>query len=563
MWIRLLGRPVIQSDDGTAQSTRGHQAWGVLARLLTDSRPISRRQLATELFSEADDPLGALRWCLAELRRGLGASTLVGDPLELGLPDTCRVDIREVEAEDFDPLSAGEFLEGIEPNASSGFATWLMIERERYRARLRDAARRRAISRLSAGDYAQAIDLANACIRFDPFDETGHILLIKGLTAAGMHAAAEAHVEATEAEFRAELGEAPSAALRSAARRTVASPPLGVSSTAIIESQIAAGKAALDAGAIEAGLDCFRRAAAAAEAANDNHLQASALLELGTALVHTTRGFDDEGAVVLRQSCEAALKSGSNLIAASALRELGYVDALAGRRPSASATLMEATALAGDDSDALAGIHAIIGFNLVDWGKPDVGLDHFGQAIGYARAIGNPRKEAWALGIGAWAHVQSGDRTVASDWLERCEVLCTAIHWHSFMPWVRAMVIESQLGKRNVALAKAEAERVFASSCQMGDPCWEAASARALALCAEAEGSDRAARDWMREAERRGNRVTDGWVGLNVANLSERARLSRKYGSTEEADRLTRQLVQVAARTHADLHLRQAIEWLK
>ncbi|HMS95908.1 MAG TPA: BTAD domain-containing putative transcriptional regulator [Tabrizicola sp.] len=243
MRIRLLGRPVIQSDDGAAQTTRGHQAWAVLARLLTEQRPLSRRQLATELFAEADDPLGALRWCLAELRRGLGPNTLTGDPVAIDLPETCRIDIWEIEADDFDPLAAGEFLESIEPSASSDFATWLMIERERFRARLRDAARRRAISRLSSGDPVAAIDLAKACIRFDPFDESGHILLVKALTGAGMHGAAEAHVAATEAEFRAELGEAPSDALRSAARRSIAAPPLGVSAGAVIESQIAAGRA--------------------------------------------------------------------------------------------------------------------------------------------------------------------------------------------------------------------------------------------------------------------------------------------------------------------------------
>ncbi len=259
MRIRLLGRPVIQSDDGAAQTTRGHQAWAVLARLLTEQRPLSRRQLATELFAEADDPLGALRWCLAELRRGLGPNTLTGDPVAIDLPETCRIDIWEIEADDFDPLAAGEFLESIEPSASSDFATWLMIERERFRARLRDAARRRAISRLSSGDPVAAIDLAKACIRFDPFDESGHILLVKALTGAGMHGAAEAHVAATEAEFRAELGEAPSDALRSAARRSIAAPPLGVSAGAVIESQIAAGAGAPGAGGVAGGPACFPR----------------------------------------------------------------------------------------------------------------------------------------------------------------------------------------------------------------------------------------------------------------------------------------------------------------
>jgi len=404
---------------------------------------------------------------------------------------------------------------------------------------------------LSAGDHFAAIELANTCIRLDPFEEAGHILLVKSLAMAGRHTAAEAHVEATEATFRAELGEAPSDALRSAARRTIASPPLGVSAAAVVESQLAAGKAALDAGATEAGLDCFRRAAAAAETAGDRYLEAAALLELGTALVHSTRGFDDEGSVILRQSFEAAKAAGSAKVAASALRELGYVDALAGRRPSAQATLDEALVCAGDAPDALAGIYSVIGFNLTDWGKLDGGVEYFVRAIDNARRAGNQRKEAWALGIGAWGHIQSGALDDASKWLRQCEDLCTS-----------AMTVEVHLKGRSPAASKADAERVFAASCQMGDPCWEAAGARVLALCAEAEGSEQAARDWMTEAERRGNRVTDGWAGLNVSILAERARLCRRYGTDEEAGELTRRLIESAARTHGDLHLRKAMEWV-
>lgn len=541
---------------------RGHQAWAVLARLLTDDRPVSRRRLAGELFGEAEDPLGALRWCLAQLRRQLGPGTLVGDPIEHRLPEGTRLDIREMEDDDFDPVAAGEFLEGIEPNASAAFNTWLLIERERFRARMRDAARRKAIARLSEGDHASAIDLANVCIRFDPFDEPGHVLLVKALAMAGRHDAAEAHVEATEASFRAELGEAPSDALRSAARRTISAPPLGISTGTVVESQIAAGKAALTAGAIDAGLDCFRHAAAAGQKAGDRRLEAAALLELGTALVHTTRGYDDEGAVILRQSFEAARAAGDASIASGALRELGYVDALAGRRPSAKATLDEAADHACGDPDALAGIYSVMGFNLVDWGKPEAGLAYYEQAIEKARSGGNRRKEAWALGVGAWGHVQAGDRDGAMDWLTRGLALCQSLQWISLMPLLQAMMIEVQIPDRPTVEAKADAERVFAASCQMGDPCWEAAGARVLALCAEAEGDADAACGWMTEAERRGHRVTDSWVGMNVAILADRVRLSRQSDPAADTDQLTRRLVEAAARTHADLHLKKALEFL-
>jgi hypothetical protein len=125
---------------------------------------------------------------------------------------------------------------------------------------------------ISTGDYDRAIRLSELAVRRRPLEESAHILLIKSLVLDGRAETALEHVEATEREFLAELGERPSLALRSAARRTIASAPGGVSLRAVIESLISSGVAALAAGAVEAGLDCLRRAAADADAANDGHL---------------------------------------------------------------------------------------------------------------------------------------------------------------------------------------------------------------------------------------------------------------------------------------------------
>ncbi|GFJ85891.1 AfsR/SARP family transcriptional regulator [Phytohabitans houttuyneae] len=71
--VRLLGPPSIDVDGSPARSPRGRKAWALLSYLLLAERPPSRRHLAELLFADADDPLGALRWTLAELRRSLGA----------------------------------------------------------------------------------------------------------------------------------------------------------------------------------------------------------------------------------------------------------------------------------------------------------------------------------------------------------------------------------------------------------------------------------------------------------------------------------------------------------
>lgn len=86
--IRLLGPPAILRDGRPVRSPRGRKAWAVLSYVLLAERPPSRTHLAELLFSDADDPLGALRWSLAELRRALGVSgVLSGDPVATTLGD--------------------------------------------------------------------------------------------------------------------------------------------------------------------------------------------------------------------------------------------------------------------------------------------------------------------------------------------------------------------------------------------------------------------------------------------------------------------------------------------
>ena len=207
----------------------------------------------------------------------------------------------------------------MEPRCSAEFSTWLLVERERISGLVAARIRQETLRAISVEDFDRAIRMAELGVRGDSFDESAHVLLVKSLTLAGRSDAALAHVEATERAFLAELGERPSPALRSAARRTISSPPGGISPQAYVVSLLQSGLAAMSAGAADAGIDCLRRAASDAERLKDTHLQARATLELGTALVHAIRGYDDEGAVLLRQSTELARQSGSASLAAARL----------------------------------------------------------------------------------------------------------------------------------------------------------------------------------------------------------------------------------------------------
>ncbi|WP_260680825.1 hypothetical protein [Arthrobacter sp. KBS0703] len=83
-WIRLLGPPRIESPGTTPPQPRGRKAWAVLAYLALQADATGRSRTAALLFPDAEDPLGALRWNLSELRRALDGVEIAGDPLRLG-----------------------------------------------------------------------------------------------------------------------------------------------------------------------------------------------------------------------------------------------------------------------------------------------------------------------------------------------------------------------------------------------------------------------------------------------------------------------------------------------
>jgi len=561
--IRLLGEPAILDADGQSQPVRGHQAWAVLARCLLARAPLDRRGLAAELFPETADPLGALRWSLASLRKALNSSDcLRGDPIECNLPEDVSTDVLLLDHDDCDIETTGPLLGTTEPRSSPEFATWLLVERERIAGIVEARIRKDTIRALAVADHARAVRLAELGVRRRPYDESFHILLVKSLAQAGRHQAALDHIDATEIVFQAELGETPSPALRSAARRTVAAPPGGISPAAFARSLIQSGRAALSAGAVDAGIDCLRRAVADAEKCRDQPLLAEASFELGTALVHAVRGFDDEGSILLRQSTELAAGIGIPAIAAAGYRELGYVEALAGRRPAAATYLATALGFA-DDDDNKAGIHAVTGFNLVDWGRIDEGLTYYELSLDHARAAGNTRRRIWSLGIGAWGLLAANRLTDADAWLAECLTLVDDLRWLAFRPWPIVVQAESRLRqKRPTETIRTTLEDAFALSCQLADPCWEAAAARAIALTHAAETDYPKAMDWLTEARRRCFRNTDGYAALHVEIIATQAEITQRHGNAVQADTLGREWIALAARTHMDGHVRRAVDFV-
>ncbi len=64
----LLGKPAVLEDGELRPLVLRPKALAVLAYLALTERAVSRRDLATLVFPEAEEPLAALRWHLHHLR---------------------------------------------------------------------------------------------------------------------------------------------------------------------------------------------------------------------------------------------------------------------------------------------------------------------------------------------------------------------------------------------------------------------------------------------------------------------------------------------------------------
>lgn len=516
--VRLLGRPGLQRAGQPLPAPRGRKAWALLALLVLSPTAPSRRQVADLLFAEAQDPLAALRWSTAALRRALGgAADLRGDPLRLAWDDDVELDVALLAGGTWRPGLDGELLEGLTLPDSPGFETWLLVERRRLGAAAGAQLREGAVAALADGRPGDAVALAGRLAVREPFDEEAQALLVRSLVAAGDVAGARGHVAATTSRFRRELGQPPSPSLQAAAAlpagRVLRGPAVGAAGvTALLE----AGRAATGAGAVGAGLDCLRRAGDDAVRLRNPALRAVAALALGSALVHALRGRDEEGSVALHTAVREAELCGDTATAATACRELGFVDVQAGRRDRAAHWLGRATELAEGDDRELAAVLGVRGMDLSDRGRTGEALTALAESVERARSAGQRRQAAWSLSVAGRAHLLRGNDGAAASAVEESLAIVHDERWMAFLPLPLALRAELDLHRGRLDDAGSGLESAFQLACQVEDPCWEGMAARGLGLLAARTGDRRQAANWLGEAVRRCTRWPDRYVWVQA-----------------------------------------------
>jgi predicted ATPase/DNA-binding SARP family transcriptional activator len=196
----------------------------LIAYLAAAAQPVRREALAALFFPQSDDPLGALRWQLSEIRRQLGSAMVVAQQ------DTLQLDHRRcwVDAHEFDHmlrrdalssieqltralgLYRGEYLADVSLPDAPEFDMWLLGRRAHYRQRYELALARLVDRLIQHEQYAQALPWAQQLVQSDALAEPANLQLIRLYALNGQRTAALAHYEQYHRLLRTEIQAPPS-----------------------------------------------------------------------------------------------------------------------------------------------------------------------------------------------------------------------------------------------------------------------------------------------------------------------------------------------------------------
>lgn len=507
--INLLGPPRLMRDGRAMPSPKGRKAWALLAYLACSDGNATRSHLAQLLFDEADDPVRALRWNLTEIRRCLGgAVTIEGDPPILALENGTLVDVDVLKTGTWVEATAlpglgRDLLEGADPSSSAAFQGWLLNERRHLKAMSGAVLREAALGHLAAGITEAAIDMAAKLVALDPLDEAHQALLIRCYVMAGDDAAAARQLAACIELFRRELGIEPGPAVTAAIRAPQQTPVSPISAAVAARAQLEAGTAAMKAGALDAALDCFRRAAAEAHSTGDLELKARTLFEMGSALVHSGRGRYEEGVVVLYEVIAIAHRTDQSVLSAAAHREIAWAELLAARYSRVAVWLEKARALAAQDEAEIARISFVSGMALTEMARYTEAMPRLHEALALAERIDDTKQAALSFAMLGKAHLLRRDLGVARRELEGALELIRSNGWTWLTPWPEAYLAELELIEGNVTEAENMFEHAFAMAVEIGDPCFQCKAEAGLGLVEAARGRTEAALDRLRSARMR------------------------------------------------------------
>lgn len=494
--VHLLGRPTVRREGVEVPAPKGAKVWGLLAYLAASERSRPRTELAELLFGEAVDPLGALRWNLAAMRRLLNRSdAFKGDSICL---DRSDIDVDTVHLDDGDVNTVlcgergWELLAGLSFPDSPVFELWLARERQRLRLRASSLLREVSLDAFARGDGDRAIRAATELVTADPFDEGHHALLIRTLALSGEHAAAQRHFEYCTSLLRRELHIEPGPAVLAAAHCVIdRDDPSSRPDYDEVCARLSVAWQSFLAGAIDHAIDMARSTVVLADEHGEPNLRVISRVYLAAMLNMAVRRWDEaattaaaalhlaeQGGLVVEQGIAWGILAGSELMRGDYRIALDH--AIAGK---------EVT----DDPGVLALNLAFMSAVETDTGRIDQARAHVREAMALAERSGDPIRRAYAYSYAAHAELVAGEYGAARPHAERAIEACSSVL--VLKPWPMAMLAEIQVqaGDLDASVATAtEADRLAMATTMSYQ---RALAQRALALGEAAAGDDVAALD--------------------------------------------------------------------
>ncbi|MDP9695452.1 UNVERIFIED_ORG: DNA-binding SARP family transcriptional activator [Arthrobacter globiformis] len=510
--IRLLGPPAIESAGTPPPQPRGRKAWAVLAYLALQPDGTGRSRLATLLFPDAADPLGALRWNLSELRRTLAGVTLDGDPLRLALQPPWRCDAAELVGAGAiprpDPHSLnGQLLEGLSFADCPVFDSWLADQRYRLENCAQSLLYESSVSALASGDPREAAGLASRALQRDPFHTDCNAVLVRALVAMGEHRHAREHVTKCVNLYRDELDLPLPPEIRRALSGAAPEADPGIPATvATVRSYLDAGGASLSAGAVDRGLDQLRLAVVLAQRTPDRHLLAESLVTLAGAMIHQAGGRGAEVADFLHRALSAEAPTakaplekydGASPTTAAAYRELGYLSVQRGVPDRAAGWLERAGAAAAGFPEEQARVLAIQGMLASDTARYGDAVEALTASVRLAREARNRRQLAFSSALLGRVWLLRGELEPAAEALDRALGWILTEHWTAFEPFVAGVRGETYLAAGDLEAAAEMIDRSWVMADLAGDHCYMALAAGAEARLFLAHGDLAAAQHWV------------------------------------------------------------------
>jgi DNA-binding SARP family transcriptional activator len=501
--LHLLGEPRIERDGDMLPPPRGRKAWALIAYLVLAERAPSRRSVADLLFSDADDPLAALRWTLSAIRRATGWSTdeIGGDPLAITLQDGHRIDL--VELADWpkrriDERGGGKLLGSLTFDALPAFDFWLRAQQMKIANREQTQLRDDVLADLASGRLDEALRRARRLVELDPLECRNQEALLRSFAAAGRGDEAKRHLARCADLFRGEL-DAPlpqtllqAAAEPSAAQRNTRT----VTAVAEARARLDAGRAAIAAGATERGLDRLCGAVSLANESGQADLEAETLLQYGEALAHGAQDRTTQVTAILHRAIAAAHRAERHDLSSRACSELAFVHIQTGDADQSHYWLAQADQQSQGDDHLLAVANGLRGLAHSDDAEYDLSLEAFDASVDQARRAGKPRQAAWSLSMAARTHLLRDNIATALDYVEESIDIAQSERWAALLPWPQSQRGEILRRQGHVQEALVQLEGAYALAQEVGDLCWASVASRSLAAVANDRRDPEAANAW-------------------------------------------------------------------